>query len=290
LVKVRGVRVLSLKERRTIILKRVKHGWPVTTICAHFGINRDTFYYHWNSYRLHGWEGLEVKSRRPHTVHSTPQDIVERVMEIRRLYGYGPNKIEAVLRQDGVSLGHNTIHRILVKQGLNHPLEEPRRTWGRTRFERPSSNSLWQTDFMLTEEDDWMVTYLDDHSRFVTGCRIDHDARGENAISLLRRAIAMFGAPTQILTDQGSQFVNPRGGATQFQRFCLDNDIEHVKASVRRPTTIGKLERWHRTYQEEHSGFGTLSSFVRYYNYTRPHQALSYSTPAQVYFRDLSDM
>lgn len=84
----------------------------------------------------------------------------------------GPSKIEGYLRnkQDKVKpIGHNTIYRITCDAGLNNPLDKPRKTWDRKRFERSHSNSLWQADYKLAEDDNWMLTYLDDHSRFVQG-------------------------------------------------------------------------------------------------------------------------
>jgi len=278
---------LSLRARRTLIWKRIKYNWSVTKICEHFRITRRSFYYHWNNYQKYGWEGLSIKSRRPHTIHRTPQHIVDKVIQIRKEHNYGPNKIEAELKRQGIKISHNTIHRILVKHGLNNPIDKPRRKWGKKRFEREHSNSLWQADFKLTEDDKWMITFLDDHSRFVVGCKINLDATGENAIKLLEKAIAKFGNPKQLLTDQGTQFVNPRGGVTKFTQFCLDNGIRHIVASKRRPTTIGKVERWHRTYEEEHCKYKTLRWFVYYYNYKRINQAINYLTPAEVYFRDM---
>ncbi|MBI5133444.1 MAG: transposase [Thaumarchaeota archaeon] len=58
-------------------------------------------------------------------------------------------------------------------------------------------------------------------------------------------------------------------------------------ARKRRPTTIGKVERWHRTYEEERHKYSTLGKLVRYYNYVRPHQSLGYKVPAEIYFRDI---
>jgi transposase InsO family protein len=57
-----------------------------------------------------------------------------------------------------------------------------------------------------------------------------------------------------------------------------------------KPTTLGKIERWFRTYDLEHARFQLHRKFVEYYNYERPHMALDYSTPAQVYFRDVQDV
>ena len=281
--------MLSLRTRRTLIWKRTKYNWPVNQICSHFRINKDTFYYHWNNYLEKGWQGLEIKSRRPNTIHRTLPAVVDKILNIRRQYNYGPNKIEAELRRhDNISISHTTIHKILIKHRLNNPLDNPRRTWGKNRFERDHSNSMWQTDFMMTEDDEWMVTFLDDHSRFIVGCRINEDATGENAIKLLEESIKGFGKPKQVLSDRGAQFVNPRGGITEFTQFCINNEIQHIMCSKRRPTTIGKVERWHKTYQEESQI--SLEEFVNYYNYKRLHQSLGYLTPAEVYFRDMSDM
>jgi len=57
-------------------------------------------------------------------------------------------------------------------------------------------------------------------------------------------------------------------------------------ASKRRPTTTGKIERYHRTYEDEHRMFENIGEFVKYYNYERPNQAIGYLYPGEVYFRD----
>lgn len=54
-----------------------------------------------------------------------------------------------------------------------------------------------------------------------------------------------------------------------------------------KPTTLGKIERWFRTYDQEHARFPLHWKFIEYYNYERPHMALSYNTPAEVHFKDV---
>jgi transposase InsO family protein len=51
-----------------------------------------------------------------------------------------------------------------------------------------------------------------------------------------------------------------------------------------------EIERWFRTYDLEHARFQFHWKFVEYYNYERPHMALDYSTPAEVYYRDVQDV
>jgi putative transposase len=276
---------LSLRKRKWIVRKKLQ-GWDVNEICSHARISRFTFYYHWNSYQQNGWKGLEIKSRKPQNVHKTPESVVNNVLKLRKEHEWGPNKIEGYLKNKGVQIGHNTIYRIICNAGLNNPIDKPRRIWGTRRFERMHSNSLWQTDFKLTPEDEWMITFLDDHSRFVVGCNTNETEKAEDALHLLSLCIRKFGLPQQILTDRGSQFFDERG-VTQFRQFCIDNRIQHIVTSKRRPSTIGKVERWHRTYEEERHKYATLEGLVRYYNYIRPHQSLGYKVPAEIYFRDM---
>jgi hypothetical protein len=49
---------------------------------------------------------------------------------------------------------------------------------------------------------------------------------------------------------------------------------------------IVKLRRWCIRRRGEHARFPLHWKFIEYYNYERPHMALNYSTPAEVYFRD----
>ena len=95
-----------------------------------------------------------------------------------------------------------------------------------------------------------MISYLDDHSRFITGSVKIWDPTGENAMALLDKAVRRFGVPEQILTDQGTQFTPARGETSAFDRCCGELGIEHIKASVRRPTTCGKIEAFRKVYHQ----------------------------------------
>ncbi len=180
------------------------------------------------------------------------------------------------------------IENPLIKAGLNSPIEAPRKIWGKRRFQRPYSNNLWQSDFKMTHNDEWMISYLDDHSRFVPGSQIHHNPTGEHAINLLKECIHCYGKPDQILTDQGTQFHPARGELSDFTEFCSGNDIEHIMASIRRPSTIGKIEAFHKAYTYEAWMFKTHQEFIQYWNYERPHQGIRYLYPAEVYFHNLT--
>lgn len=158
--------ILPIKKRYWMVKKHLS-GASVVYLCGRLDISRTTFYYHWNNFQKFDWDGLKVKPRVPHTIHRTSQNVINQVISIRKERGWGPDKIEQYLKSEGIKIGHTTIRNLLIDAGLNNFIDEPRKTWGNKRFERSHSNSLWQADFKLTKDDLWMITYLDDHSRFI---------------------------------------------------------------------------------------------------------------------------
>ena len=278
----------ELRRRRWIINRKLD-GWRSTEIATALRIDERTVYRWLRLYRKHGWAGLSVKSHRPHTIHRTPQPTAELILQLRRTRNWGPCRIEGYLRNYAKQpVGHTTIHKILNQAGLNNPIAKPRRIWGKHRFQRARSNELWQADYKQTEDDEWMISYLDDHSRFVPGSKTHHNPTAEHAITLLEESISQYGKPEQVLTDRGTQFHPVRGDISEFTEFCTRNGIEHIVASVRRPSTIGKIEAFHKAYVYEAWMYPTHREFVNYWNYERPYQGIGYLYPADVYFRDLT--
>jgi transposase InsO family protein len=270
-------------------MRRRGEGASASEICTATQTPRRTFYNWWNRYRLGGLGGLRPRSRAPHAVHRTDPNIVGRVVSLRRMKGWGPQLIAGYLRTQGITVGSMTVYRILCQTGLNHPLEKPRTKRTYKRWQRRHSNSLWQCDLKIVDAR-WLITILDDHSRFVTASQIFKEGSAENVIWLLNKAIHEYTKPREILTDHGSQFWSVRRGESSFDTYCQKQHIKHILGGIGKPTTQGKIERWFRTYDLEHARFQLHWKFVEYYNYERPHMALNYSTPAEVYFGDVPNV
>lgn len=108
-------------------------------------------------------------------------------------------------------------------------------------------------------------------------------------------ALAAYGAPQQILTDNGKVFTgrfNHPPVEVLFDAICRQNGIDHLLTQPRSPTTTGKIERFHRSLRAEFlsntrafSNLKTaqqaLDEWVHYYNTARPHQSLNMTTPAE---------
>jgi hypothetical protein len=117
-------------------------------------------------------------------------------------------------------------------------------------------------------------------------------ATGRAVCLAFTEALGRFGAPEEILTDNGRQFTARfgRGGEVLFDKICRRNGITHRLTQPRSPTTTGKIERFHQTLRRELlddarpfvsllQAQAALDDWVRGYNADRPHQALETRAP-----------
>lgn len=283
-------------KKREYTIKKSKEGWTGYKIANHLRLPISTTYSWIEKYQK--CSIYEMSNKITRTKMPVDEKTRKYVKWLRTKWNWGPVRIEGFIRKkkpEGITpLGHNKIHQILVEEGLNLPLDFVRKTWGTKRFERDHSNSLWQTDFRLPDNDNWICTFPDDHSRFLTnGKEFNEDPTAEMALEIFEKAGKKYGFPEQVLTDQGTQFYNASKSGKQealshFTKRLFELGTQHIVASKRRPTTIGKIESFHRGLQIEGNQLGM--SYKRYFNYwnnKRPHQALKYSYPKDIYFRDM---
>jgi hypothetical protein len=141
-----------------------------------------------------------------------------------------------------------------------------------------------------------VVTGLDDHSRFVVSAKVVARATARPVCQALGEALAQYGIPDQILTDNGKVFTARFGtgpGPVMFDRICADNGIRHLLTAPYSPTTTGKVERLHKTMRKEFFTpkdrlFTTITelqeavdAWVVEYNTARPHQSCGGRPPIE---------
>jgi hypothetical protein len=118
-------------------------------------------------------------------------------------------------------------------------------------------------------------------------------------LEVLRVALSSYGAPEEILTDNGTQYVTWRG-KSMFTRELEKRGIKQVVAAPRRPQTLGKIERfWGSLWREcvETAVFQDLGDaqkriglFIDHYNFQRPHQGIDSLVPADRFFGAASEV
>jgi len=272
----------DIVKLREWVIRKHSQGWSLDEIAGHAQVPRSTCY-RWICW---GREGrmLEDLSRKPKHTRKTSWFVVMEIIVLRLLFWWGPDKIKAWLERQGMHIGQRTVYRIICKWGLNRPLSKPRKRLRYIRWERENPNDLWQTDWKhVPWMNKWLIAYLDDHSRMVVAAGLYDEATAENALATLKEAVMRYGTPRQILTDNGTQFVAARGEESSFTKALREMGIEHITSSIGKPTTLGKIERWFHTYEEELRRYRRLEDAVRFYNVIRIHQSLGYRTPIEVY-------
>jgi len=275
--------MLSLEKKGWIIKQKKIGKLTASQIAMSQGISRRYVQKIWVTYHK---EGLKEKPLgRPE--EELPLETKDRIINLRK-QGHGIRRIEGLLKLKGVSVSHNKIHRLLTKLNMVTPEPKKGRRKNYIRWERKHSNSLWQTDFCWIERlECWLCGWLDDHSRFVPVLDYLTEATSDNVIELFEKAAKKHGYPRQTLSDRGSQFYPNLGETCRFLEHMKSKGVHHIFASIKKPTTCGKLERFWGTHNKERWNFSSLRKFINHYNYKRPHMSLDYLTPHEVYMRDM---
>lgn len=206
---------------------------------------------------------------------------------------------DLLLRGPALSASPAAVARVLHEAGYQLE-EEPTRSHPAPdrRFERARPNQLWQTDlftFVLKRQNRrvYLVAFLDDHSRFVVSYGLHASQSTALVLEVFRAGLSSHGAPEEVLTDNGSQYVTWRGKSA-FSRELEKRGVRQVVASPRHPQTLGKIERfWGTLWREcvEAAIFLDLADarcrighFIDHYNFQRPHQGINGVVPADRFF------
>ncbi len=308
--------VLSMVEQRLDAVRAVLAGADVTEVAADVGVHRSTVHRWMSRYLSEQLAGLVDRSHRPHSSPAQVENAVEvAVAEMRRTHPrWGARRIRLEMlrkagpwfRGDLVVPSERTIDRILQRQGLlrSRPRKRPKDSF--LRWERPAAMQLWQMDIVggvrlvdpatgvLREAK--LVTAVDDHSRFCVIAKVVERATARAVCLALAQALARFGVPEEIITDNGKQFTDrfgkyrPRTGEVLFDKICRKNGITHRLTAPASPNQNGKVERFHGTMRPEFlatagpftsvaEAQAAVDAWVEHYNTDRPHQGLDVTVP-----------
>jgi transposase InsO family protein len=305
------MRELSVAEQRyQAVMAVIGDGLSVSQAAEKTGVSRQTLHAWLARYEAEGLEGLKDRSHRPASCPHQMAAVVEAtVLELRRSRPYwGPRRLvfELAKRRVAPVPSESAVYRALVRAGMIDPADRDRRARKWKRWERGAPMELWQMDivggFPLADGTSAKaLTGIDDHSRMCVTARLMARERTRAVCDGLRAALAAYGAPQQVLTDNGKVFTgrfHHPPVEVLFDAICREHGIEHLLTQPRSPTTTGKIERFHRSLRAEFlseqrpftnlkTAQQALDEWVQYYNTARPHQSLNMTTPAQRFSADV---
>ena len=286
-------------RRRLAVIRHAQEvSGNVAKTCRYYGISRNLYYKWYRRYEAEGLAGLRDRSRRPlNSPRATELEVVGKILYLRQNYHFGPQKIAMYLaRYHDIEISTSGVWRILKRVGMNrlpasqrHKRHEKR--W--QRYEKPLPGHQVQIDVKFIEplkgsrkKRYYQFTAIDDCTRLRI-LKIYERCNQKSAISFADYVLEKLPFEVQaIQTDNGSEF------QSGFHWHLLDRGIRHVYIKPLTPRLNGKVERSHRIDNEEFyrqlDGVlidtaelfnDKLSEWEDFYNYARPHGALSGQTP-----------
>ena len=139
----------------------------------------------------------------------------------------------------------------------------------------------------------YLVAVMDWYSRKILAWKLSNTMHAEFCVSALQEAIANYGVPEIINTDQESQFTSleftsalkAHGIAISMDGKGCWRDNVFIERFWR---TVKYEEIYLRAYECTSEARANLTRYLTFYNRTRPHSALHGQAPDQVYFASIN--
>lgn len=286
-------------KRKLAVLNYAKETGNVIKACRHFGISK-TIFYKWKAkYASEGEKGLINKKPCPENLKlRTPKYIEDLIVHLRATYHFGPARIAMYLsRYHQIKISSSGVRWVLVRLGMNRlPRNAKKRSPGPQikRYEKQEPGHHIQVDvkFLIFLNPDnmkikrYQYTAIDDATR-IRALKIYDRHNQANAIDFIDYVIEKFPFRIKtVRTDNGHEF------QAGFYWHVLDKGINHVYIKPGTPRLNGKVERSHRTDQEEFYQLleykddvdlnVKLDEWEKFYNLHRPHSAHAGFSPYEV--------
>lgn len=254
----------------------------------------------------HQCEMLEINRS---SVYYKPVEESEENLQIMRLMDehHLDHPTEGVLQmQDflflcGFCVNHKRVRRLLRKMGVMaiYPKRNLSKL-GNAKYIRPyllrnlridHSNQVWAIDITyipMAHGFMYLTAVIDVYSRFVVGWDVFNSLDAENSLEVLKRAIAAYGKPEIINSDQGSQFT-----CALWTEYVENAGIKISMDGKGRAIDNIFIERLWRTVKQDYvylhpaeNGtdlYAGLRTFFRYYNTQKSHQGIGRIAPEKLY-------
>ena len=213
---------------------------------------------------------------------------------------YGVERMTASLHRRAIVIGHNRVRRLMRRMGLEAVYPKPhlsRRSEEHRIYpyllrdvaiKRP--NQVWASDITyirLIQGFVYLTAILDWFSRYVLAWRLSTTLEVYFCLEALEEALRMA-KPEIFNTDQGSQFTSGvYTGTLERAKVAISMDgrgrvfdnifVERLWRSVKYE------EVYLKDYQDVLETRAGIGRYFEFYNQGRPHQALGYRTPREVY-------
>lgn len=215
---------------------------------------------------------------------------------------YGSRRMREVLKAQGHEVNRKRVQRLMRLMGLwglapgphtSHPHpEHVKYPYLLRGLKIQHSNQVWAADITyipLERGFVYLMAIIDWFSRFVLSWRLSNTMDTSFCVDALEEALHRWPRPEIFNTDQGAQFTADAFTSvlkTHGVRISMDGKgrckdnifVERLWRSLKYE------EVYLKGYTDVREARCSISEYFDFFDYRRPHQALGYQTPANVFF------
>jgi putative transposase len=213
---------------------------------------------------------------------------------------YGARRMAVWLRKARHEVNRKRIRRLMRVMGLSAIYRRPRTSkpaaghrvhpYLLRSLEITRPNHVWAADITyipMARGFLYLVVIMDWYSRYVLSWRLSNTLDADFCLEALREALQK-GRPEIFNTDQGAQFTSEEfTGLLEREGVQISMDGKGSYSDnlfiERLWRTVKYEEVYLKAYRDGREAKAGIGEYLRFYNTQRPHQALGYRTPAEVY-------
>ena len=261
------------------------HPLPITRQAKALGLARSTVY------------------ALPRPVSDRALDLMKRIDRLHLQMPYaGARMLRALLNQDGIKVGRKHVATLMKRMGIEALYRKPKTTrkhpehrvypylLRRLDIHRPGQVYAMDITYIpMARGFVYLAAVMDWYSRKVLSWRVSNTMDVHFCLEAMEEAIARYGKPEIVNTDQGSQFTSQT-----FTGLLKEHDIQismDGKGAWRDNVFVERLWRSVKYEEVYLHAYDTVSDaragigrYFDVYNRRRPHSSLKRKTPDQVYY------
>jgi transposase InsO family protein len=288
------------KQKIKILDWHRAHGKNASLTSRHFAIGRMTLYRWLKNFNKYGVVGLNERSRKPRRLRqpTTDWNIVIRIVQLRKQYPvWSKYKLKVLLEREGFRVSPSTVGRVLKRRGLidKRVSQKRKRAALRPKARFPKGLRISEPGDMVQLDVKHIMAPGTRYYQFtaidvLTKQRVLRAYASEssrNGAHFLLECILGFPFPIKaVQTDNGAPFLK------EFDKMCKEKGLPHYFIYPRTPKQNSYVEISHEADEKEFYQQGNAYSILSImqkklkewqdvWNNVRPHEALSYLTPAE---------
>ncbi len=181
---------MSLQEQEEVLSQLEQVGWGKRQLLAQLKIPRST-YYRWRAQLQQGKLGIPSQARRiPWNRLSSEEEAIV-LAAARKDPDLSSRQLAAwITEHQDFSVSEATVYRILRRAGLVKSPEMKLLAGKEYQRKTTGSHQLWATDASYFRVVGWgyyyLVTVMDDYSRFILAWKLQRDMRADSLIAVVR--------------------------------------------------------------------------------------------------------